>query len=70
MIDHMLSTWEGRATIDEAHIGMFGYSAGGFATVVSVGDMPDFSKIGPACRQYPTDFISTFWYPATQRWHQ
>jgi len=56
VIDHMLSTWEGRATIDPARIGMFGFSAGGFTTLVSIGGVPDFSKIGPMCRQYPGDF--------------
>ena len=56
VIDHMLSTWEGHATIDPARIGMFGFSAGGFTTLVSIGGIPDFSKIGPMCRQYPGDF--------------
>ena len=56
VIDHMLSTWDGHATIDPAQIGMFGFSAGGFTTLVSIGGIPDFSKIGPMCRQYPGDF--------------
>ena len=56
VVDHMLSTWDGRGTIDPARIGMFGFSAGGFTTLVSVGGIPDFSKVGPMCRQYPDDF--------------
>jgi predicted dienelactone hydrolase len=56
VIDHMLSTWDGHATIDPARIGMFGFSAGGFTTLVSIGGIPDFSKVGPMCRQYPGDF--------------
>ncbi|MEO8081016.1 MAG: dienelactone hydrolase [Caldimonas sp.] len=56
VIDHMLSTWDGRATIDPARIGMFGFSSGGFTTLVSIGGIPDFSKIGPMCRRYPGDF--------------
>ncbi|MFM9425879.1 putative dienelactone hydrolase [Variovorax sp. GrIS 2.14] len=56
VIDHMLSTWDGRATIDAARIGMFGFSSGGFTTLVSIGGLPDFSTIGPMCRQYPGDF--------------
>ncbi len=52
----MLSTWDGHATIDPARIGMFGFSAGGFTTLVSIGGLPDFSKVGPECRQYPEDF--------------
>ena len=56
VIDHMLSTWDGHAAIDPARIGMFGFSAGGFTTLVSIGGIPDFAKIGPMCRQYPGDF--------------
>ena len=56
VIDHMLSTWDGHATIDPARIGMFGFSAGGFTALVSIGGIPDFPKIGPMCRQYPGDF--------------
>lgn len=56
VIDHMLSTWDGHATIDPARIGIFGFSSGGFTTLVNIGGVPDFSKIGPMCRQYPGDF--------------
>lgn len=56
VIDHMLSTWGGPASIDPARIGMFGFSAGGFSTLVSIGGIPDFSKIGPMCDQFPEDF--------------
>lgn len=56
VIDHMLSTWVGHALIDPARIGMFGFSSGGFTALVSIGGIPDFSRIGPMCRQYPGDF--------------
>lgn len=56
VIDHMLSAWDGRAAIDPARIGMFGYSAGGFTTLVNIGGIPDFTTVGPMCRQYPADF--------------
>jgi len=56
VIDHMLSTWDDRATVDAARIGMFGFSAGGFTTLVSIGGIADFSSIGPICRQFPGDF--------------
>ncbi len=56
VIDHMLSTWEGRAAIDPQRIGMFGFSAGGFTTLAIIGGVPDFTKIGPMCRQHPGDF--------------
>lgn len=56
VINHMLSSWGGRAAIDPARVGMFGFSAGGFTTLASIGAVPDFSTIGPMCRQYPGDF--------------
>ena len=57
VIDHMLSTWDGRAAIDPARIGMYGFSAGGFTALVGIGGVPDFSTIGPTCRQYPGDYV-------------
>ena len=56
VLDHMLSSWDGRAIIDPSRIGMYGFSAGGFTTLVSIGGIPDFSKVGPECLQYPQDF--------------
>jgi predicted dienelactone hydrolase len=56
VIDHMLSTWEGRTAIDPQRVGMFGHSAGGFTTLAVIGGVPDFTKIGPMCLQYPGDF--------------
>jgi predicted dienelactone hydrolase len=35
---------------------MFGFSAGGFTTLVSIGGVPDFSRVGPMCHQFPGDF--------------
>jgi len=55
-IDHMLSTWENRSAIDATRIGAFGYSAGGFTTLVSEGGIPDFSSFGPICQRHPGDF--------------
>jgi len=56
VIDHMLSTWQERAVIDPQRVGMFGFSAGGFTTLAVIGGVPDFTKIGPMCQQYPGDF--------------
>lgn len=56
VIDHMLSTWDGRAAIDPHRVGMFGFSSGGFTTLAIMGGAPDFTKIGPMCRQFPGDF--------------
>jgi predicted dienelactone hydrolase len=56
VIDHMLSTWEGRAVIDPQRVGMFGFSSGGFTALANIGGVPDLSKIGPMCREHPGDF--------------
>lgn len=56
VIDHMLSSWDGRAALDPARIGMFGFSSGGFTTLASIGGIADFSKVGPTCRDYPGDY--------------
>ncbi|MDR2326172.1 MAG: dienelactone hydrolase family protein [Acidovorax sp.] len=56
VIDHMLASWNGRASIDPERIGIFGFSAGGFTALVNIGGAPDFSKTGAVCRQYPADF--------------
>lgn len=55
-IDHMLSTWDGRATIDPARIGIFGFSSGGFTALASIGGVPELSRIAPMCGQYPADY--------------
>jgi predicted dienelactone hydrolase len=56
VIDHMLASWEGHAAIDPERVGIFGFSAGGFTALASIGGVPDFSKIGPVCREHPGDF--------------
>jgi predicted dienelactone hydrolase len=56
VIDHMLSTWQGRAAIDPQRVGMFGFSSGGFTALAIIGGIPDLTKIAPMCRQYPGDF--------------
>lgn len=55
--DHMLSTWSGHASIDPARVGMYGFSAGGFTTLASIGGVPDFAKVGPECSEHPGDFV-------------
>ena len=56
VIDHMLSSWDGHALIDSERIGVFGFSAGGFTALVSLGGLADLSKVGPMCREHPADF--------------
>ena len=55
-IDYLLADWPGHGQIDVRRIGMFGFSAGGFTTLVSAGGRPDFSRIGPHCAVHQGDF--------------
>jgi predicted dienelactone hydrolase len=57
VIDYMLQGWRNRASIDAARVGMFGFSAGGFTTLINIGGIADFSKIDPNCNQFPSDFV-------------
>lgn len=56
VINHMLANWDGRTAVNPERVGMFGFSAGGFTTLASIGAVPDFSTIRPMCREYPGDF--------------
>jgi predicted dienelactone hydrolase len=56
VITHMLASWDGRAAINPERVGMFGFSAGGFTALASIGAVPDFSTVRPMCREYPGDF--------------
>ena len=42
VIDYVVGQWPERARIDEARIGFFGFSMGGYTGLVSVGATPDF----------------------------
>lgn len=53
LIDHMLGQWEGRARIDPARIGAFGYSAGGFTVLATAGGDPDLTRLVDHCRAHP-----------------
>jgi len=56
LLDYMLAEWPGRAQLDPDRIGMFGFSAGGFTTLVVAGGAPDLSLVAPHCQKVPTAF--------------
>ena len=58
LIDYMLTEWPNRARIDASRVGMFGFSAGGFTTLVSIGGVPDFSLIPAHVQAHPDYFDS------------
>jgi predicted dienelactone hydrolase len=56
VLDYMLADWPDHAGIDPKRIGMFGFSAGGFTTLVNVGGKPNSSLIGPHCAEHPQEY--------------
>ncbi len=56
MIDYMLTAWPGRAAIDPARIGAFGFSSGGFTVLVTVGGVPDLMKVPVFCQTHAADY--------------
>ncbi|MGO8919271.1 MAG: alpha/beta hydrolase family protein [Stellaceae bacterium] len=55
-LDYMLSAWPGHDHIDAARIGMFGFSAGGATTLVTIGGTPDLSLVRGFCAAHPEDW--------------
>jgi len=48
-IDHLLKQWPNRASIDQQRIGLFGFSAGGYSVLASIGAKLDVEKIRRHC---------------------
>lgn len=57
LIDYMLAAWPSHTVIDPAKVGMFGFSSGGFTTLVLIGGVPDLTKIGPYCTSHPQVYV-------------
>jgi len=56
LIDYAVASWPRHAAIDRGRIGMFGFSAGGFTTLVVIGGTPDMTRVGPFCAEHPDDW--------------
>ncbi len=56
VIDYMLKDWQYRDRIAPSRIGMFGFSSGGFTTLVGIGGQPDLRKVLPHCEAHPGQF--------------
>jgi predicted dienelactone hydrolase len=51
--DYLLRAWNGHAQIDPARIGAFGFSAGGYTVLATIGAQPDLGLIPAHCAQQP-----------------
>ena len=58
MLDYVLHSWAGHGAIDPERVGMFGFSAGGFTALVSVGGKPDLSTVRRLCKTHAHTFTS------------
>ncbi len=54
--DWVLRNWSGHDHLDTAHIGVFGFSAGGFTALVDAGGVPDLSLVAPHCAAHKAEF--------------
>lgn len=53
VLDFMLSVWPAHDRLDSSRIGMFGFSLGGFTTLVLAGGTPDLSRMIDLCSNRP-----------------
>jgi len=54
VLNYMLTTWTQHDRLDPARVGMFGFSLGGFTTLVEIGGIPDLSRTRELCTKRPT----------------
>ena len=54
VLTYMLKTWPQHGHLDAVRIGMFGFSLGGFTTLVAAGAVPDVSRMRELCGKRPT----------------
>jgi predicted dienelactone hydrolase len=54
VLNYMLKTWPQHDHLDRDRIGMFGFSLGGFTTLVVSGAVPDVGRMRQLCSQRPT----------------
>ena len=62
VIDFLLTTWPDHARIDPSKIGMFGFSAGAFTALTTIGGTPDLALIAGHCATTP-EFVCRLWKP-------
>lgn len=54
VLSYLLTTWAQHNRLDPARVGMFGFSLGGFTTLVEIGGIPDESRMRDLCTKRPT----------------
>lgn len=63
VLDWLFSSWPGRSHLDVRRVGMFGFSLGGFTTLVEIGGTPELDRTAQLCSTRPDapecNFIKT-----------
>ena len=54
VLSYMLATWIQHERLDAERVGMFGFSLGGFTTLVESGGIPDLSRMRELCATRPS----------------
>jgi predicted dienelactone hydrolase len=54
VLDYMLTKWSDHGHLNSARVGMFGFSLGGFTTLVECGGKPDMRRMLDLCSTHPT----------------
>ncbi len=60
VLDYVLAIWPARDHLDRSRVGMFGFSLGGFTTLVESGGTPDLSRMLELCSKRPSAPECTF----------
>lgn len=61
-LDYMTAQWNGRAHLDPARIGAYGFSAGGFTVLTAIGGRPDLGRVATHCasqREFACDVLAS-----------
>jgi predicted dienelactone hydrolase len=53
VLDWILSTWTGHTDIDPDRVGIFGFSLGGFTSLVEIGGTPELARMALLCSTHP-----------------
>lgn len=57
VIDHMLDHHRFASHINERHVGVYGFSAGGYTALGLIGGVPDFEVAAQHCISYPQEYV-------------
>lgn len=63
VIDMMTGSWNGRTHLDARRIGIFGFSAGATTALMTLGAVPDLTRIASQCTRHP-EFVCKLTNPA------